>query len=67
MQLNSLEVVGLKVFAECSGFAMQTDGSPYHNRFAWFLKFSEKTGKIVEIHEDMDTGLAREAIGKSKK
>jgi ketosteroid isomerase-like protein len=66
MKLNSLDIVGLKAIAECSGFAVQTDGEPYQNRFAWFFTFSAETGKIVEIHEYMHTALTKEMFSKLK-
>ena len=64
MKLDSLEVIGLKAIAECSGFGVQNDGEPYQNRFAWFLKFSGETGKIVEIREYMHTALTKEMFSK---
>jgi ketosteroid isomerase-like protein len=66
MKLNSLDVIGLKAIAECSGFAVQNDGEPYQNKFAWFLTFSAETGKIVEIHEYMHTALTKEMFSKKK-
>ncbi|TVY28577.1 hypothetical protein LHYA1_G001929 [Lachnellula hyalina] len=64
MKLDSLDVIGLKAIAECSGFAVQNDGDPYQNRFAWFLVFSAETGKIVGIREYLHSALVKEMFSK---
>ncbi|TVY12594.1 hypothetical protein LARI1_G009564 [Lachnellula arida] len=64
MKLDSLDVIGLKAIAECSGFAVQNDGDLYQNRFAWFLVFSAETGKIVGIREYMHSALVKEMFSK---
>jgi hypothetical protein len=46
--------------------ALLWNSSPYifhlhsGHRYAWFLIFSEETGKIVEIREYLDTALVQE-------
>ncbi|KAJ6575547.1 hypothetical protein DFH09DRAFT_1276769 [Mycena vulgaris] len=60
MIVSSLDVIGNKAIVEAYGEAMQLNGRPYNNRYAWFLIFSEETGKIVEIREYMDTALVQE-------
>lgn len=64
MKLDSLDVIGLKAIAECSGFAVQNDGDLYQNRFAWFLVFSAETGKIVGIREYLHSALVKEMFSK---
>ncbi|KAJ7474187.1 hypothetical protein FB451DRAFT_1035362 [Mycena latifolia] len=60
MTVSSLDVVGNKAIVEAYGEATQNNGNPYNNRYAWFLIFSEETGKIVEIREYLDTALVQE-------
>ncbi|KAF4631859.1 hypothetical protein G7Y89_g6270 [Cudoniella acicularis] len=61
MKADHVDIVSpLKAIVEASGSAVQNNGKPYHNRFAWFLIFSEETGKIVEIREYMNTELVKE-------
>jgi len=60
MSVGSVDVVGLKAFVEASGRATQKNGRPYNNRYCWFLFFSEDTGKMIEIHEYLNTALIKE-------
>ncbi|KAJ7912395.1 hypothetical protein B0H13DRAFT_2660118 [Mycena leptocephala] len=60
MTVSSLDIVGNKAIVEAYGVATQGNGRPYNNRYAWFLIFSEATGKIVEIREYLDTALVQE-------
>ncbi|KAJ7644657.1 hypothetical protein FB45DRAFT_898406 [Roridomyces roridus] len=60
MTVSSVEVIGNKAVVEAHGEATQANGRPYNNRYAWFLIFSEETGKIVEIREYLDTALVQE-------
>ncbi|KAJ7751743.1 hypothetical protein DFH07DRAFT_825989 [Mycena maculata] len=60
MTVSSLDIVGKKAIIEAYGEATQANGRPYNNRYAWFLIFSEETGKIVEIREYLDTALVQE-------
>ncbi|KAJ7704851.1 hypothetical protein B0H17DRAFT_974280 [Mycena rosella] len=60
MTVSSLDIVGNKAIVEAYGEATQANGRPYNNRYAWFLIFSEETGKIVEIREYLDTALVQE-------
>ncbi|KAJ7513149.1 hypothetical protein B0H11DRAFT_2182390 [Mycena galericulata] len=39
------------------GETTQRNGKPYNNNYAWFLTFSQETGKIVKIREYLDTAL----------
>ncbi|KAJ7223941.1 hypothetical protein C8J57DRAFT_1198063 [Mycena rebaudengoi] len=58
----SLEVVGTKAIIEILGEATQKNGQPYNNRYAWFLTYSEETGKIVQIAEYLDTALVQDVV-----
>ncbi|KAJ6537368.1 hypothetical protein DFH09DRAFT_1178074 [Mycena vulgaris] len=60
MTVSSLDVIGNKAVVEAYGEATQLNGQPYNNRSAWFLIFSEETGKIIEIREYLDTALVHE-------
>ncbi|KAJ7773889.1 hypothetical protein B0H16DRAFT_1304151 [Mycena metata] len=60
MVVSSFDVVGNKAIAQASGEAVQLNGKPYVNHYAWFLTFSEDTGKVVEIREYLDTALLYE-------
>ncbi|KAJ6506236.1 hypothetical protein C8R47DRAFT_1315730 [Mycena vitilis] len=62
MTVSSIDVIGNKAVVEAYGEATTTKGRPYNNRYAWFLVFSEETGKIVEIREYMNTALVQEMI-----
>ncbi|KAJ6506235.1 hypothetical protein C8R47DRAFT_1101639 [Mycena vitilis] len=62
MTVSSIDIIGTKAILEAYGEATTTKGRPYNNRYAWFLVFSEETGKIVEIREYMDTALVQEMI-----
>ncbi|KAJ7706950.1 hypothetical protein B0H17DRAFT_573465 [Mycena rosella] len=60
MNVTSVDVIGNKAFVEWNGEATQLNGAPYNN--IWVLIFSEKTGKIVEIREYLDTALVQEVV-----
>ncbi|KAJ7800313.1 hypothetical protein B0H14DRAFT_2387400 [Mycena olivaceomarginata] len=60
MTTTSIDIVGNKAITEAYGEATQVNGRPYNNRYAWFLVFSEETGKVVEIREYCDTALLQE-------
>ncbi|KAJ7736661.1 hypothetical protein B0H16DRAFT_1466555 [Mycena metata] len=60
MSIRSLHVVGNKAIVEGDGVAVQMNGKPYNNHYAWFFTFSEDTGRIIEIHEYLDTALVNE-------
>ncbi|KAJ7619777.1 hypothetical protein DFH06DRAFT_1234982 [Mycena polygramma] len=62
MTVSSIDVIGHKAIVEVYGEATTTKGRPYNNRYAWFLVFSEETGKIVEIREYMNTAMVQEMI-----
>ncbi|KAJ7470133.1 hypothetical protein B0H11DRAFT_2224101 [Mycena galericulata] len=60
MSISSFDVVGNKAIVQAYGEAVQLNGKPYNNHYAWFLTFSEETGKVVEIREYLDTALVHE-------
>ncbi|KAJ7677020.1 hypothetical protein DFH06DRAFT_976290, partial [Mycena polygramma] len=60
MNVSAIDVVGNKAILEAYGEATTLKGLPYNNRYAWFLSFSEETGKIVEIREYLDTALVQQ-------
>ncbi|KAJ7482286.1 hypothetical protein B0H11DRAFT_1915211 [Mycena galericulata] len=76
MFVSSVDVIGNKAIVEAYGKATQANGNPYNNKcehaldlftvsddsysYAWFLIFSEETGKIVEIREYLNTALVQE-------
>ncbi|KAJ6502784.1 hypothetical protein C8R47DRAFT_1039287 [Mycena vitilis] len=60
MNVSTIDVVGNKAILEAYGEATTLKGLPYNNRYAWFLIFSEETGKIVEIREYLDTALVQQ-------
>ncbi|CAG8955605.1 hypothetical protein HYFRA_00009559 [Hymenoscyphus fraxineus] len=48
---------------EATGHAIRKlNGQPYSNRFCWHFFFSFESGKIVEIHEYLDTNMVRELM-----
>ncbi|KAJ7634386.1 hypothetical protein FB45DRAFT_1025337 [Roridomyces roridus] len=57
-----LQTVGNRLIMEAYGQAVQKNGNPYQNTYAWFFTFSEETGKVVEIHEYLDTALVQEVV-----
>ncbi|KAJ7144610.1 hypothetical protein C8R44DRAFT_601955 [Mycena epipterygia] len=58
--VNSFDVIGNKAIVELRGERTQADGKPFNNRVAWFVIYSEETGKIVKIREYLDTALVYE-------
>ncbi|KAJ7673681.1 hypothetical protein DFH06DRAFT_978914 [Mycena polygramma] len=58
--VSSIDIIGNKAILEARGEATTTKGRPYNNRYAFFLVFSEETGKIVEIREYLNTALVQE-------
>ncbi|KAJ7100421.1 hypothetical protein C8R44DRAFT_352324 [Mycena epipterygia] len=60
--VDSFDSIGNKAIVEISGEGTQMNGKPYSNRIAWFLIYSEETGKIVKIREYLNTALIYEVI-----
>ncbi|KAJ7144465.1 hypothetical protein C8R44DRAFT_759990 [Mycena epipterygia] len=60
--VDAFDVIGNKAILECRGEGTQANGKPYNNLYAWFLIFSEETGKIVTIREYLDTALVHEVV-----
>ncbi|KAJ7634385.1 hypothetical protein FB45DRAFT_1025336 [Roridomyces roridus] len=62
LTIQYLQTVGNRIIMEIDGEAVQKNGNPYKNTYAWFFIFSEETGKVVEIHEYCDTALVQEVV-----
>ncbi|KAM0747327.1 hypothetical protein T439DRAFT_329069 [Meredithblackwellia eburnea MCA 4105] len=62
MKVDTLEIIGLKAIAECSGFAFQRNGRPYNNRFCWIFEFDPDSGIVLQIREYMNSALVREVM-----
>ncbi|KAJ7470135.1 hypothetical protein B0H11DRAFT_1919954 [Mycena galericulata] len=58
--ISSFDIVGNKAIVQGYGEAVQMNGKPYNNHFAWFITFSEETGKVIEIRAYVDTALVHE-------
>ncbi|KAL1747371.1 hypothetical protein HDZ31DRAFT_72264 [Schizophyllum fasciatum] len=56
LRVNAVHIAGNVAIAETAGGATQKNGQPYDNKYCWFLFFSPE-GKIVEIHEYLNTAL----------
>ncbi|TRM63101.1 hypothetical protein BD626DRAFT_495497 [Schizophyllum amplum] len=61
-----LYITGMTAIVEIKGTATQKNGEPYNNSYCWILTFSPDTGKIVEIHEYLDTAMLRDVLQNNK-
>ncbi|KAJ7892191.1 hypothetical protein B0H13DRAFT_2340286 [Mycena leptocephala] len=62
MHYSSLNIFGNTAIVEATSEATQMNGNPYKNRYCWFFRFSEETGKIVEITLYLDTALVKDVF-----
>ncbi|KAL1668650.1 hypothetical protein GGF50DRAFT_111064 [Schizophyllum commune] len=65
LRTDKIYIAGNVAIAETAGSCVQKNGQPYNNKYAWFLTFSPE-GKIVEIHEYLNTALLERVFAANK-
>ncbi|KAI4527464.1 hypothetical protein K525DRAFT_186550 [Schizophyllum commune Loenen D] len=65
LRTDRVYISGNVAIVETAGSAQQKNGKPYNNKYAWFLTFSPE-GKIIEIHEYLNTALLERVYAENR-